>query len=118
MEYQTAYSKTKPLFRGTQIVWYILGIIEALLLIRFILRLLDANSSAGFTQFIYSISGALDAPFLAVLPANSISGSVLEWSTLLAMIVYWLIAWAIVKLFVMGKPVTTYEAKQKLDEQE
>jgi hypothetical protein len=33
------------------------------------------------------------------------------------MLVYWLIAWAIIKLLLMGKPVSTPEAAEKLDEQ-
>ncbi len=37
---------TKPLYRGTQIVWYILGIVEVLLIFRVILKILDANSAA------------------------------------------------------------------------
>jgi len=39
---------TKPLYRGTQVVWYILGVIEVLLAFRFVLRLLDAKSFSRF----------------------------------------------------------------------
>jgi len=46
---------TKPLYRGTQITWYILGIIEMLLVFRFILKLLAANPAAGFSSFIYTL---------------------------------------------------------------
>ena len=35
---------TKPLYRGTQIIWYLLGLLEALLAFRFVLKLLAANS--------------------------------------------------------------------------
>ena len=45
-------------------------------------------------------------------------GSVIEWTTLLAMLVYWFIAWGIKRLFVIGKPVSTGEAAQKLGQQE
>jgi len=45
-------------------------------------------------------------------------GSVFEWTTLLAMLVYWIIALAIIKLFLMGKTVSTLEAAAKLDDQE
>ncbi len=83
---------TKPLYRGTQIVWYILGIINALLAIRFILKLLGANAGAGFTSFIYGITTPLASPFLNVFRISRVEGSVFEWTTLLAMIVYWLIA--------------------------
>ncbi len=109
---------TKPLYRGTQAVWYILGFIEILLLFRFILKLLGANPGAGFTDLIYTLSYVFVAPFLNVFRITAIQGSVFEWTTLLAMIVYAVIAWGIIKLFVMGKTVSTPEAAVKLDRQE
>ena len=109
---------TKPLFRGTQIVWYVLTILEAVLAFRFFLKLLGANPGAGFTHFIYAVTWPFTAPFLAVFPRTEISGSVFEWTTLLAMVVYWLIAWAIIRLFVMSKTVSTPEAAAKLEQQE
>jgi len=109
---------TKPLFRGTQIVWYLLDIIEVLLAFRFLLRLFGANPNAGFSSFIYNLSYPLAAPFLTVFRITRVEGSVFEWTTLLAMLVYWLIAYGIVKLFVMGKSVSTPEAAAKLDRQD
>ena len=109
---------TKPLYRGTQIVWYIVGILEALLAFRFVLKLLGANAQAGFTNFIYSITAPFAAPFLNVFKIPRVEGSVFEWTTLLAMLVYFLVALAIIKLFVMSKPVSTPEAAVKLEQQE
>ena len=109
---------TKPIYRGTQIVWYILCIIEALLAFRFILKLLGANPAAGFTKFIYGITYPFAEPFLAVFRRTQVEGSVFEWSTILAMIVYWLLAIAIIRLFLMGKSVSTPEAAVKLEEEE
>ncbi|MEA2701478.1 MAG: hypothetical protein QOE22_187 [Candidatus Parcubacteria bacterium] len=109
---------TKPLYRGTQIVWYILGIIEALLAFRFLLRLFGANPGAGFTDLIYTLSYPFAAPFLAVFKATRVSGSVFEWTTLLAMLVYWLVALGILRLLVMSKSVSTPEAAAKLEVQE
>lgn len=110
--------QVKTLFRGTQIVWYILNIIEVILLFRFALKLLGANPSAGFTSFIYSLSYPFAAPFVSVFNRTAVAGSVFEWSTLLAMFVYWLVAWGIVRLIVMGKPVSTVEAHSRLEEQD
>lgn len=113
-----AYSRnTKPLYRGTQIVWYILGIIEALLLFRFVLKLLAANPAAGFSSLIYNLSYPFVVPFQAVFSNARVGGSAFEWTTLLAMVVYWLLALAILKIFVMSKPVSTPEAAVKLDTQ-
>jgi hypothetical protein len=112
-------ASTKPLYRGTQVVWYILGIIETLLAFRFILKLLGANPEAGFSSFIYGITYVFATPFLAVFQNNTIiPGSVFEWTTLLAMAVYWVIAAGIIKLFLMGKTVSTPEAAVKLEDQE
>ena len=115
-----AYSSpsTKPLYRGTQIVWYIVGVLEAFLAFRFILKLLGANPNAGFSSFIYGITYPFAAPFLNVFRITRVEGSVFEWTTLLAMIVYWLVAMAITKLLVMGKTVSTPEAAIKLDRQD
>ncbi len=110
---------TRPLYRGTQVVWYILGIIEVLLAFRFILKLLGANPAAGFTSFIYGITYIFAAPFLAVFPSSRIvQGSIFEWTTLLAIAVYAIIAWGIIKLFLMGRTVSTPEAAAKLDNEE
>lgn len=110
--------RTKPLYRGAQTVWYILGVLEALLAFRFVLKLLAANPNAGFSSFIYGVTYPFVAPFLAVFKVSRVEGNVLEWTTLLAMFVYWLIAWAIIKLFIMGKPVSTTEAAVKLDRED
>jgi len=108
---------TKPLYHGTQVVWYILGLLEVILAFRFVLKLLAANPSAGFSKFIYTVSYVFAAPFLNVFSASKVEGSVFEWTTLLAMFVYCLIAWGIVKLFFMSKTVSTTEAATKLDKE-
>ena len=109
---------TKPLFKGTQIVWYILSILEVLLVFRFILKLTGANAGSGFTNFIYDFSRPFIAPFAAVFQRTSIQGSIFEWTTILAMFVYWLLAIAIVRLFLMSKTVSIGEAAAGLEAQE
>lgn len=109
---------TKPLYRGTQVVWYIVGLIEVLLAFRFVLKLLGANPSAGFTDIIYSVTYILVAPFLTVFRVSQIEGSIFEWTTILAMLVYLVIALGIAKLLLMGKTVSTPEAAAKLNNQE
>ncbi|MDB5238980.1 MAG: hypothetical protein JWO00_315 [Candidatus Parcubacteria bacterium] len=109
--------RTKPLYRGTQVVWYILGFIEIALAFRFVLKLLGANPAAGFTRFIYGLTHIFAAPFLNVFRISQVSGKIFEWTTILAMFVYWVIAFGIIKLFLMSKDVSTPEAAVKLDEQ-
>jgi uncharacterized protein YggT (Ycf19 family) len=109
---------TKPLYHGTQIVWYLLSFLEVLLAFRFVLKFMGANPEAGFTNFIYAITWPFTTPFLAVFSRTTVQGSIFEWTTLLAMLVYWLIAIAIIKLLLIGKTVSTPEAASKLDEEE
>lgn len=110
--------RTKPLFRMSQVVWYLFGLLEVILALRFILKLLGANQEAGFSNLIYTLSYPFAAPFLGVFNQSAISGSVFEWTTLLAMAIYALVAWALIKLFVMSKAVSTPEAAVKLDQQD
>jgi len=84
--------------RLTQIVYLVFGVIEALIVIRFILKLLAANPDAAFTSFMYQLSGPFVAPFLGVFPSPATQGSVFELSSLLAIIVYMLIAALIVRI--------------------
>ncbi|HEY5220873.1 MAG TPA: YggT family protein [Candidatus Paceibacterota bacterium] len=108
---------TKPLFRATQVVWYLCDLLEIILIFRFFLRFAGANPDAGFTSFVYSISWPFVEPFFAVFRTTVVAGSVVEWTTVLAMIVYSVIAWGIVSLLLMGKTVSTPEAAAALEDQ-
>jgi hypothetical protein len=86
------------LARITQLIWFFAGVLEALLGIRFLLKLLAANPDAGFATFVYGITDVFLAPFAGLTATPSASGAVLEISTLVAMLVYGLVAWGIVRL--------------------
>lgn len=84
------------------VVWYIYGVIAVLLGFRFVLKLFGANTGSGFVDFIYSVSGVLTSPFDNIFGvATARTGdvrSVFEPSILVAIAVYGLIAWGIVRL--------------------
>ncbi|SHI58134.1 YggT family protein [Lutispora thermophila] len=94
----------KPLwFKKTKhAIYYILSLIEALLLFRFLFKLLGANPDNGFVSFIYSMTGIFIAPFTGIFNSFVSKGltskSVLEPATIIGMIVYSVIAWGIVGL--------------------
>ena len=108
---------TKPLFRGTQIVWYVLALLETLLAFRFVLKMTGANSASGFASFIYSVTDSLTQPFATVFHVSYVDGSVFEWTTLLGMVVYFLVAWGIIQFLTMSKTVSTPEAAAALHTQ-
>lgn len=87
-----------------RIVWFIVGLINILIAIRFVLLLLGANNDAGFVEFIYSITNILVAPFIGIFGAPTIGVSVFEISSLLAILIYSLIGWGITKLITLTRP--------------
>jgi len=83
----------------TTVVYFILGVLEVILALRFIFRLLGANESSGFVTFLYGLSHVFVAPFNGIFNDQTIGNvSVFEVSTLVAMVLYALIAWGIVSL--------------------
>lgn len=111
-------TEQQGLYRVTRVVWYIFYVVEVLLAFRFALKLFAANPSAGFTDIIYTLSVPLVAPFIYVFNVWSIGGGRVEWGTLLALFVYWVLAWGIVKLLLMKRPVGELEARSSLFEQD
>ena len=82
----------------TQAIYLIFGIVEALLVIRFVLKLLGANPEVGFASLIYRLSTPLVAPFVGLFGTPQMNGMVLELETLVAIVVYGLVAWGLAKL--------------------
>jgi hypothetical protein len=87
-----------------RIVWFIVGIINVIIAIRFVLLLLGANQSAGFVDFIYALSSIFVAPFVGIFGAPTYGQFMFEWSSLLAIAVYSLVAWGIAKLITLSRP--------------
>src|SRR3989338_7786236 len=113
---QKVYEKKKTIFRTYQVIWYILGVIEILLTFRVFLKMLGANISSPFVSLIYVITDPLAAPFRGIFGISAVTeGSVLEWSTFVAMIVYALVAYAIIQIMQLVKPTTPQEVSQKVD---
>jgi len=86
------------LVRTTQIIWLVTSVIESLFAIRVLLKLMAANPSAGFAVFIYNMTAVFLAPFFGLIATPSANGSILELSTLIAMLVYALLAWGIMRV--------------------
>ena len=80
------------------LVWFVFGVIEVLIAIRFVLLLLGANAETGFVRMIYALSGIFMAPFNAILESQAVAGAMFEWSALVAIAVYALLAWGIAQL--------------------
>ena len=112
---QKVFEKKKAIFRTYQVVWYILAVIEILLGFRITLKALGASPLSGFTDLVYALSAPLALPFKGILQTNIYGNSVFEWSTIIAALVYALIAYGLVNLMQMIKPVTPKEVEQEVD---
>ncbi|MDO9087379.1 MAG: YggT family protein [Anaerolineaceae bacterium] len=85
-------------FKATQLIWLFLGILEALLALRFIFKLVGVNEANTFASFLYGLTGIFLAPFSSLTGAPSTAGMTFEFSTLIAMFVYAMIGWALERL--------------------
>ncbi len=90
--------------RVIQVVWWIVGLIDVLIAIRFLLKLFGANP-APFVRFMYDLTWPLVAPFHGIFNTAQEGRSILEPESLVAMAIYALIGWGIVSLIrLMSRP--------------
>ena len=94
-------STFNPGWRAVQLVYLIFGVIDGLLVIRLILKLLGANPTAGFSNWVYNVTAFFLTPFKNILPTFGTAQSQLEMSVLLAILVYALLGWALGRLLVI-----------------
>ena len=86
--------RSRGLARVSQVVDYIFYVIYALLAMRFLLALLAARSTAGFVQFIVTVSNPFYAPFRGIVASPSTDSG----HTLLLPIVIAIISYALLHL--------------------
>lgn len=103
---QGVYEKKKTIIRFNQVIWYVLGLIEVLLGFRIILKILGANPSTGFTSLVYSLTTPFSTPFNGIFKSSVSGNSLIEWSTVIAAIVYLCVAWGLIYLLNLIYPIT------------
>jgi len=91
------YSESGNNTRVIQTVWWIVGFVEVLIAIRFVLKLFGANP-APFVRFMYDLTWPFVAPFHGIFNTAQEGKSILEPESLVAMAIYALIGWGIVSL--------------------
>ena len=84
--------------RAIQVVWWIVGLIDALIAIRFLLKMFGANTGSAFVAFMYALTDPLVAPFHGIFNTAAAGRSVFEPESIVAIIIYTLIGWGIVSL--------------------
>ncbi|HEX9029200.1 MAG TPA: hypothetical protein VF823_08500 [Anaerolineales bacterium] len=84
--------------RVTQVIWLLFGFLEALIAIRIVLKLIGANPDAVFSQFVYGVTSVFLWPFSGLVGTPAVAQYQLEVFSIIAMIVYGLIGWALTRL--------------------
>jgi hypothetical protein len=96
-------------------IWLLFGVLDVLLLFRFGLKLLGANPANSFANFVYDLSDLFLKPFVGLIESPTADGMVLDAPVLVAIVVYSLVAWVLVRLvwLVLYQPgeriISTYE---------
>ncbi|PIX52640.1 MAG: hypothetical protein COZ51_02925 [Candidatus Aquicultor secundus] len=85
------------------IVDYIFWIMVAVVLLRFAFKLIGANSNNAFVTLIYNFTNAFVGIFQGIV-GNVISGTmVIEFSSLITIVIFWLIYKAALRLLAIMK---------------
>ena len=78
-----------PIQLLSHLVNFIFNLIEVLLLIRIVLKLFGASTTAPFVSWLYETTRPLLVPFLNMFPSPQLSGGfIIEFSALFALLVY------------------------------
>jgi hypothetical protein len=80
--------------KTNQIIWYIIGLINVIIILRFILLLLGAGNS-GFVSFIYSLSGIFVRPFFGIFGTTRLDKSIFEAASICAIFAYTVLGFVI-----------------------
>jgi hypothetical protein len=84
------------------LIYFFFGALEILLVFRLAFKVAGANTTNAFVSFIYGLTGLFVLPFEGIFSTGTSQGlettSVLEPATLVALVVYAVVAWGIVKL--------------------
>jgi hypothetical protein len=87
-----------PYWRLIQTIWFVTGVIEVLIGLRFLLKLLGASTASPFVVLLYSISAVLVGPFQGIFPVSGQGSVIFEPASLVALLIYPLVAVGLVYL--------------------
>ena len=92
---------TGNLIRSQQVVWLLAAILSGLIAIRTILIALGADMKVGFGTLIHGVTQPFDLPFLMLFGEQAKATGrtpTIEIGSLVAIVVYLLLAWVITKI--------------------
>jgi hypothetical protein len=97
-EHEQGREQRLATFKATQLIWLVLGLLEAAIALRVVFKLIGVNAANAFASLVYSVTSLFVAPFASLTGAPAAGGMVLEISSIIAMLVYLLIAWGLERI--------------------
>ena len=97
-EHESGQGQRVATFKATQIIWLLLGLLEASIALRVVFKLIAVNAANPFAKLLYNVTHLFVAPFKSLVGNPASGGMVLEISSIIAMLVYLLIAWGIERI--------------------
>jgi len=94
-QYESGREQRIATFKATQVIWLLLGLLEAAIALRVVFKLIAVNPGNPFAGLLYNVTNLFVAPFASLVGSPAAGGMVLEVSSIIAMIVYLLVGWAI-----------------------
>ena len=85
-------------YRVTRFVYLVFAVLESILSLRLLLRLIGANPINPFANALYRFTNLFVGPFNTLVVNPSSRGLTLEVTTIIAMLVYLLLGWALIQL--------------------
>jgi len=82
-------------FKATQFIWLLFGALEVLIALRMGLLLIGANPNSPIVALIYGFTYLFLFPFTGLIGSPTAGNMVFEISSIFAMVIYALIAWAL-----------------------
>lgn len=107
---QTAVQRTSRASGITvvqRVIWFIVGVISVVLLLRILLLLIGANQGNGFVDLVYAIGGFFAAPFSGIVSSPTYGVSFFDSASVVAIVVYLLLGWGASKLVTLGQSEET-----------
>lgn len=97
-DYQRDLRRTNAQWTA-RVIYFVFGVIEIAIAVRMLLKLIAANEASGFARFTYGLTALFVAPFQNVVNSpRARNGSTFELSSILALLIYILFSWLIVRL--------------------
>src|SRR5690606_6198323 len=92
-------NQNSTIARIVNIIYFLFGALLLLLAVRVILQLVGVNAENAFASFIYGLSAPFVALFASLMQNPTLGGaSVLEVTTIIAMLVWAIVAWLVGRL--------------------